>query len=322
MPLDQPGAICLAIYRPDPGLLRVQLESIAAQTLTDWICIIGIDGRDPDAVRAVSDIVGSDTRFVVHEYPDRLGFYRNFERVLAEANPDAGWVALADQDDYWYPRKLELMVPFLESHALVAGQARIVNLRPGAAAAPGAVTDRVMNGLGPLVLDNCITGSLSVLRASLLHLALPFPEPTDAAYHDHWLALCADVDGGIKILPDVVQDYQQHAANVIGEELGRSVTSRISKLRSAATGGLGNQLDYLSQHRFGWRARMCRTVLERAAVPENKLRIINAFASPTGSLELAKIIVRAVVAHHSPPARSLAILAGSIWAGRTRRTLT
>lgn len=322
MPLKQPGVICLAVYRPDPGLLRVQLESIAAQTLTDWTCIIGIDGRDPDAAREVRDIVGSDARFVVHEYPDRLGFYRNFERVLAEANPDAGWVALADQDDLWYPRKLEIMVPLLESHALVAGQARIVDLRAGDAAAPDAVTVRVMHGLGPLLLDNCITGSLSVLRTPLLRVALPFPEPTDAAYHDHWLALCADVDGGIKILPDVVQDYQQHAANVIGEELGRSVTSRISKLRGAAAGGLGRQLDYLSQHRFGWRARMCRTVLERAAVPENKLPIINAFASPTGSFELAKIIVRAVVAHHSPPARSLAILAGSIWAGRTRRTLT
>lgn len=315
------GAICLAVYRPDPGLLRVQLESIAAQTLAGWTCLVGIDGPDPAAVRQIKDIVGADPRFVIHEFPERLGFYRNFERVLAAVNSRAEWIALADQDDRWYPRKLEIMVPLLESHALVAGQARIVDLRSADTAAPEVLTNRVLHGLGPLVLDNCVTGSLSVLRSSLLRLALPFPDPTDAAYHDHWLALCAEVDDGVKILPDVVQDYQQHAANVIGEELGRSASSRFAKLRSVSAGGLGGQLDYLSEHRFGWRARMCRALLDRAVIPESKQRIVKAFAAQGASLELAKIVVRAVVAHHSPPARSMAILAGSIWAGRTRRTL-
>jgi hypothetical protein len=109
-----------------------------------------------------------------------------------------------------------------------------------------------MHGLGPLIIDNCVTGSPSVMRTSLLRLALPFPEPTDAAYHDHWLALCADVDGGTGILPDVVQNYQQHGANVIGEELGRSLVTRFAKLQGTSGGGLARQLDYLSQHRFGW----------------------------------------------------------------------
>jgi hypothetical protein len=201
----------------------------------------------------------------------------------------------------------------------VAGQARVVDLRSGAAE-PDVFTDRAMHGLGPLLIDNCVTGSLSIMRASLLRLALPFPEPTDAAYHDHWLALCADVEGGIKILPDVVQDYQQHGANVIGEELGQSAASRFAKLQGASGAGLARQLDYLSEHRFGWRSRMCRAVLERTVVPEKKLRTVEAFAARSATLELAKIITRAVVAQHSPPARSLAILAGSIWAGRNRRT--
>ena len=313
------GAICMAVYRPDPGLLRVQLESIAAQTLAGWTCLVGIDGPDPDAARQITDIVGDDPRFVIHEFTERLGFYRNFERVLAAVDARAEWIALADQDDRWYPNKLKTMVPALESHALVAGQARVVDLRSGGSE-PEVFTDRAMHGFGPLIIDNCVTGSLSVMRASLLRLALPFPEPTDAAYHDHWLALCADVDGGIQILPDVVQDYQQHSANVIGEELGRSVASRFAKLQGASGAGLARQLDYLSEHRFGWRARMCRAVLERTVVPEQKLRTVEAFAARSANIELAKIITRAVVAQHSPPARSLAILAGSIWAGRNRRT--
>ena len=115
------GAICLAVYRPDPGLLRGQLESIAAQTLGGWTCLVGIDGCDPAAARLISDIVGDDPRFVIHEFTERLGFYRNFERVLAAVNPAAEWIALADQDDRWYPEKLETMVPVLESWICAAG---------------------------------------------------------------------------------------------------------------------------------------------------------------------------------------------------------
>lgn len=315
----QDGAICLAVYRPDPMLLLGQLESIAAQTLSGWICIIGIDGPDPDAVHQMSDLVGRDPRFVIHEFPERVGFYRNFERILAEVDPAAGWVALADQDDYWYSNKLETMVPALETHTLVAAQARVVHLREGIPS-PEYCTDRIMHGLGPLIIDNCITGSLSVMRTSLLQVALPFPEPTDAAYHDHWLALCAEVEGGITILPDVVQDYQQHSANVIGEEAGKSLTTRLAELGDVSGNGLARQLDYLSHHRFGWRSRMCQTVLQRASVPQTMLLTVEAFAARSVSTELARIVLRAVVAQHSPPARSLAVLVGSIWAGLTRKT--
>ena len=54
--------------------------------------------------------MAGDPRFVVSRSPERLHFYRNFERALALAPPNADYVAMADQDDFWHPDKLETLL--------------------------------------------------------------------------------------------------------------------------------------------------------------------------------------------------------------------
>ncbi|MHA7987253.1 glycosyltransferase family protein [Rathayibacter sp. CAU 1779] len=70
------------------------------------------------------------------------------------------------------------------------------------------------------VLTNQFTGSLCIFRRDVLELALPFPRmSTPSEVHDHWIALCASVQAGTVVVDDVVQDYVQHDANVVGEML-------------------------------------------------------------------------------------------------------
>ncbi|MFI5429458.1 glycosyltransferase [Aeromicrobium sp. UC242_57] len=101
--MSRSGAICLAIYQPDRDLLRAQIESLAMQTETDWDCHIGIDGRDDSVADYLAGLVGTDARFSITMYETNVGFYRNFERLVEEVSPTAEWVALADQDDWWFP---------------------------------------------------------------------------------------------------------------------------------------------------------------------------------------------------------------------------
>src|SRR5690349_14521414 len=101
----------MAVYKPDPILLRRQVESLQRQTLTDWNCLVGIDGMDAGAFSALKQVVQDDNRFQIVEYETRVGFYHNFERVLAQVPRHAAWVALSDQDDVWHPEKLEKLVP-------------------------------------------------------------------------------------------------------------------------------------------------------------------------------------------------------------------
>jgi len=304
------GAICVAVYRPDIRLLARQIASIRSQTLVDWMCIVGIDGADPDTARAVRELIDDDERFVLREYSENVGFYRNFERLLEEVPRDLAWVALSDQDDVWYPDKLARLVPELETSTLVVGSARLVD----ADGSPLGQTQRVHHGLLALVIDNQVTGSLCVFRRDLLADALPFPEPTDVAYHDHWLGVVAECRDGVRIDAHVVQDYVQHGANVIGEERdGVNAAARVSRLRSISGGGLRAALGYIADHRWGWRVNMARLALARGLRGRGPAdqQALRSIARGSLSIGLSSAVLRAVRAHEVPAGRSFALLAGA-----------
>lgn len=213
--LQGTGSVILAVYRPKIQLLKRQLDSIAAQTLTDWHCLVGIDGADPETAAAVRDLVAHDPRFEVREYERNLGVYRHFERMLTEVAPDTAWVALSDQDDYFGPNKFETLLTELDASgtSAIAGQARVVN----EAGDLMTTTRRKQGNLADLLLHNQVTGATAILRYPVVKAALPFPPTSPHAIHDHWLAVVAAAQGGVTISNQVVQDYVQHGENLIGE---------------------------------------------------------------------------------------------------------
>ncbi len=226
---SQSGWIVLAAYQPDAELFARQLRSIQEQTLRDWTCVISVDGDAETVRRVLADTVGDDARFRVIADGTRRGFYLNFERGLLEVPADAAWVALSDQDDYWYPGKLALLVERLEDAPLASGQARLVRHPSGDVT---GVTDRAFAGGAQLVLANQVTGSLCVFRGALLATALPFPRvPTRVETHDHWLAVVAATYGDLAIVEDVVQDYVQHGANVYGDPSQQKAMGLIETIR-------------------------------------------------------------------------------------------
>ena len=79
-------AICMATYEPPRRRCCArQLDSIRAQTPTDWVCVISRRLLVARRSAQLERLVAGDPRFVVSRSPRRLGFYRNFERALALA---------------------------------------------------------------------------------------------------------------------------------------------------------------------------------------------------------------------------------------------
>ncbi|NKF33623.1 hypothetical protein HER21_45185, partial [Pseudomonas sp. BGM005] len=56
---------------------------------------------------------------------------------------------------------------------------------------------------------------------------------TRTAAHDHWLAVVAGSGRGTRMLPDVLQDYVQHAGNVFGDP--SEMTGPVRPLQSIRT---------------------------------------------------------------------------------------
>src|SRR5690349_19580955 len=73
------GVIVLAAYRPSKELFARQLASIRDQTVTDWECIISVDGELETVEEVLADVAAGDERFRILADGRRLGFYLNFE---------------------------------------------------------------------------------------------------------------------------------------------------------------------------------------------------------------------------------------------------
>lgn len=286
------GVIVLATYSPDPKALVRQLLSIQRQEHEDFSCIITADGGDQEIRRIVNDHLLGDARFTVVGYEARLGFYRNFERGLAHVPRAASWVALSDQDDCWYPDKLQKLLPHLANYTLASGQARVVNDATNSLIS--ASTKRRNVNLTELVFRNQITGAFSIFRRELLDIALPFPQNETLELHDHWLGVCAAATGGLFVSEEVVQDYMQHANNALGEASSAySVTGFMRKLLRLSENdegrwSLANFLKVGHDTSFGWSRVMIDTLSARLDNPSEEVEsAIHAFG--TGQTSLATL---------------------------------
>ena len=117
----RPGliAICMATFEPEPALFATQIESLRRQTDTEWVCVLSDDCSGPEHVAAIERVLDGDPRFVLARGDRRLGFYRNFERAIGLAPPEAELIALCDQDDRWQPDKLAVLRDALGGAGLV-----------------------------------------------------------------------------------------------------------------------------------------------------------------------------------------------------------
>ena len=99
---------------------------------------------------------------------------------------------------------------------MATGQARVVRW-PGGEVVDERTERRVVAAADLALPEPGVRRTLG-LPAGSLELALPFPRlHTVTQLHDHWLAMCAAATGGYAVLDEVVQDYVQHGANVVGE---------------------------------------------------------------------------------------------------------
>ncbi|MBX7104300.1 MAG: glycosyltransferase family 2 protein, partial [Gemmataceae bacterium] len=211
-------AVCMTTYNPPPELFRKQVDSIRAQTHTRWVCFIRDDGSKPAAIKMIREVLGDDPRFVFHRNEKNLGFYKNFEAVLADVPAEFDFVALADQDDLWHADKLESLIKaFTPGTTLAYSDMNIID-ETGRVKADTYWTTRDNNytHFPTLLLANTITGAASMFRRNLLGYLLPFPERLGDAYHDHWLACTAMAVGSIKYVDRPLYGYTQHSGNVVG----------------------------------------------------------------------------------------------------------
>ena len=225
-------AICMATHEPSLTLFRRQVESVRAQTHGNWVCLVSDDCSNPKRFAAIEAELRDDPRFVVSRSPERIGFYRNFERAMSLAPAAADFVALADQDDRWGEDKLEILLREIGDAQLVYSDARIVN-EDGEVLADTYWQERRNNhdDIASVLMANSVTGAASLFRRELLAYALPFPPGQFHHFHDHWLGLTALALGDVAFVRRPLYDYVQHGEAVLGHAAANRMTQLGDRFR-------------------------------------------------------------------------------------------
>ncbi len=305
-------AICMATFEPERSLFAAQIQSLREQTERRWVCLISDGGSRPERLAEMRAVLDGDERLILAPAERRLSPYRNFERALTLVPADADYVALADQDDRWYPDKLAVLRAGIGSAQLVYSDQRLVTqegrvLRDSLW--PGRRHDR--SNLASLLVANTAPGAAMLFRRGLLEQALPFPELPGVPYHDHWLALVALAGGDLAYVDRALYDYVQHVAAVQGA---------VTDAATAAAGRTGSR-GWRDAYFGGYVARrlQAQTLLERrsSALTPRKRRalelMVAAERSPGAFAWLALRPLRRLWGRDETLSGELALTRGVIW---------
>ncbi len=201
------------------------IESLRAQTLARWECVVVDDGSTDDTAAVVEEFARRDARV-------RLARQQNRRQAAARNNglgrTSAPFVQFLDADDLIEPRKLEQQAAYLDAHPevdIVYGDARFfptetpdVRLytmygedRPWQPGLSGAGREMLL----PLLRHNSVMIGSVLARRSLLERVGPFDETLPAIEDwEYWLR-CAAAGAAFRFepFPDSLSLIRSHAAS-------------------------------------------------------------------------------------------------------------
>jgi glycosyltransferase involved in cell wall biosynthesis len=203
-------SIALASFNGEK-YIDLQLRSLIDQTKRPDEIIISDGGSTDETISIVEKFkLSSPVRIELlkNECSSPIRPPKNFERALAGCSGEL--VFCCDQDDYWYPQKIERVCSWFSENP---GILCVMN--------DAQFADECLNGTGQSKLSRIRSSSLSdsvfvmgccaAFRRDFLEFALPVPNHVT---HDGWLLAIADFLGLTLRYDLVLQDYRIHSNNV------------------------------------------------------------------------------------------------------------
>jgi glycosyltransferase involved in cell wall biosynthesis len=251
--------------------LPALLASIADQTLLPDELVVCDDGSTDRSVAIVERFAETAPFTVrIERNPERLGSTRNFAHGLSLAHGRV--VALADQDDVWYPGKLAVMAWEFEQDPTISMVFSDADLMDSSGTPLGRklwdtrLVGRTLRRHAVVPEDlfarrALTTGCTMAFRRRVVDAALPFPEELDDPWapmrHDRWLSLVAAAVGTVRAIEEPLLAFRVHP----NQETGVLVGSQLHRALARAATRVGR---HSNKHEHAGRAAQLRAAAQRA----------------------------------------------------------
>jgi len=167
------------------SFIKETIESVQAQSYSNWEMIIVDDHSKDDSVHLISEYIEKDPRIKLIPLPNNGGAARARNVAMKEANGD--YFSFLDSDDLWLPTKLEEQVAFMQkgnltfsftSYSIIDEQGKHLNIE---VKAPKKLDYNDLIG-------NTTIGCLTVMldKNQIKKIEMPVIQPEDTAL---WLLL-------------------------------------------------------------------------------------------------------------------------------------
>lgn len=212
--------IFLATYNGE-DFLEKQLESLIAQTHTNWELWVSDDGSTDTTLALLNEYqqrLGADKVHILSG--PRKGFAANFLSLIGTTQATGDYYAYCDQDDEWEPTKLEKGLQWLDSldkskAALYCSRTKLVD-EQGVELGYSPLFTKAPSFLNALV-QNIAGGNTMIFNHTALNLLRQAGDKVIIVSHDWWTYLLVTGAGGFVYYdPQSLINYRQHSANLVG----------------------------------------------------------------------------------------------------------
>ena len=201
--------------------LREQLDSIYNQTLI------------PNEVLVVDDVSTDGTILILEDYRQKkglkylindkqLGVNKNFEKAIK--NSTGNYVALCDQDDIWFPNKIEVSLSKLreienDMPACVSSKCINVDKKLNVLSQPVTIKNDTFGCKATLLLKGVSQGCSLMLNRKLIDAIQDIP--SNGVMYDLYISIIAACIGEKYNIAKPLMYYRHHDNNVIARERKR-----------------------------------------------------------------------------------------------------
>ena len=237
--------------------LAAQLASIASQQRRPDEVIVCDDGSSDGSIEIVRDFARRATfpiRLVLND--TNLGSTRNFEKAISLCCGEI--IALADQDDVWYPHKLRRMEEaFLRSSetVLAFSDADLINEESQSLGVRLWRTfsfDRAQQmecargrAVSIMLKHPVVTGASMAFRRKYLDLLAPVPTKQ---IHDRWISFLLAAAGKFEVISDPLMQYRRHHGQQVGPG-PRTLRERTQRARLRASQSYLDEVERFQEFR-------------------------------------------------------------------------
>lgn len=220
--------IVLSTYNGEKFLAE-QLDSLFDQTHNNF-CVLVRDDGSKDLTKKILNKYSKEHKNFHVIFGKNIGVISSFLELLEVIPWDTDYIALCDQDDVWYPNKIERSIERIKkvsdnSPIMYCGALEIVDEKLN----PVRILDNVKKepAFKNALVQNVATGCTIVINSQAKQLLIN--KDVDLSMirmHDWWIYQVISVFGNVIYDHKPMIKYRQHTTNVVGSLSGINLWRR------------------------------------------------------------------------------------------------